>query len=562
MGIFIMGKIPASGQSQASAFLFGILFVLVVAIASQFLFSWIGFNPTDDGFILAYSVRLIDGQVPHRDFISLRPVGSAILHVPEVLIGGEHTRLLARFVVCLELAVAAWCWVLISMQFFKRKWPIWVLPALGLIIFCISSFYSLLKGPWHTMDGYFLVSVGLYLCLRRPAAAKFFGYLLLGLAYTCKQSFLLAGPLSLVVLGDWKKIRYWIVFAFPGIVYLFWMALAGALDDMIIQFTGQTGILRIGVLSYLGNLYVWSGILIGSILSVLFLSDAKMPEVLSGRNRRAFVSIGIIVAVFLFSVYLKGKFSIHDISFCLFGCLLAVMVFQIIYGGARLTLWRLSALGLILAWSVSISLGGNFPGRGTGPLFLVLLLVFIDAFFVSEKPVTKYKWMPSAIIFVTALMIAGVFYYARRHLAYRDMPASALKSDLGDVLCGGRGIKTNQRTYAFLADLNKAVELTDDEQYCIIPDLAGYWVCSPQPNPLPIDWVQGTELCKPDLTRRVTDYILSHKGKECVIVQKVRADRLKFGFEELPINDHYEVVRFVKQHLSLKDTTAYFEIYN
>ena len=63
------------------------------------------------------------------------------------------------------------------------------------------------------------------------------------------------------------------------------------------------------------------------------------------------------------------------------------------------------------------------------------------------------------------------------------------------------------------------------------------------------------------MTKRVTDYILSHKGDECVIVQKVRADHLKLGFEDLPVNEHYEVVGFVKRNLLLKDTTAYFEIF-
>ncbi len=556
-----MGEYPSQGYDQASTFVLGLLFVLIVAIASHLLFSWIGFNPTDDGFILSNSTRLINGEVPHRDFISLRPVGSAILHTPEVLIGGEHTRILARFVVCLELAIAAWCWVLIAMHFFQRKWPAWVMPALGLIVFCISSFYSLLKDPWHTTDGYFFISLGFYFCLRSSSSGRFAGYLLLGLAYLCKQSFILVGPLSLIVLGDWRKIRFWIAYAVPGIVYLLWMVLTGALDDMIIQFTGQTGIVQIGVLSYLGNLYFWNGVVMGLVISLLFIADVKIPPIFSGRNRRALISIVVVAAIVSFSVYLKGIFTKHDISFCLFGCLSVFTIYQMKFGSSQISLWRLSALGLILAWSVSISLGGNFPGRGTGELFLILLLVFVDAFIAHEKASTRYEWVPSAIFIVTAMTISGVFFYARRNLTYRDMPASALKLDLGDVMHGGKGVKTNERTYAFLADLNKAVELTGAEPYCIIPDLAAYWVCSPQPNPLPIDWVQGTELCKPELTKRVTDYIMFHKSKECVIVQKFRADILNLGFEELPVNEHYEVVGFVKQNLSLKDTTAYFEIY-
>src|SRR3989339_1658329 len=39
-----------------------------------------GFNPSDDGVILAQSYRLINGEIPHKDFISIRPVFSGILH--------------------------------------------------------------------------------------------------------------------------------------------------------------------------------------------------------------------------------------------------------------------------------------------------------------------------------------------------------------------------------------------------------------------------------------------------------------------------------------------------
>jgi hypothetical protein len=41
----------------------------------------LGFNPTDDGYVLAQASRVLSGQVPHRDIASPRPLGSALLHV-------------------------------------------------------------------------------------------------------------------------------------------------------------------------------------------------------------------------------------------------------------------------------------------------------------------------------------------------------------------------------------------------------------------------------------------------------------------------------------------------
>lgn len=55
------------------------------------LFSWIGFTPTEGGFTLVYSRRLLDGEVSHRDFIIIRPFPSPLMHAPVVYFGGRYT---------------------------------------------------------------------------------------------------------------------------------------------------------------------------------------------------------------------------------------------------------------------------------------------------------------------------------------------------------------------------------------------------------------------------------------------------------------------------------------
>jgi len=44
-----------------------------------------GFNPTDEGLLLAQAQRLLAGQLPHLDFVTPRPGGAALLHIPELL---------------------------------------------------------------------------------------------------------------------------------------------------------------------------------------------------------------------------------------------------------------------------------------------------------------------------------------------------------------------------------------------------------------------------------------------------------------------------------------------
>src|SRR5438128_4730574 len=85
-------------------------FLILVPLLSHLLFSWMGFTPTDEGFTLAYSRRILDGQVPHRDFIIVRPFFSPLLHVPVVFFGGDYTFWLSRMFVWFQLACMSLMW--------------------------------------------------------------------------------------------------------------------------------------------------------------------------------------------------------------------------------------------------------------------------------------------------------------------------------------------------------------------------------------------------------------------------------------------------------------------
>ncbi|MDD5502744.1 MAG: hypothetical protein PHH26_04675, partial [Candidatus Thermoplasmatota archaeon] len=79
-------------------------FIFITATICHLLFSRLGFNLADEGFILAGARRILEGQVPHLDFISIRPAGSHILWAPLVAVGGEYTIWISRFVPWLQFA--------------------------------------------------------------------------------------------------------------------------------------------------------------------------------------------------------------------------------------------------------------------------------------------------------------------------------------------------------------------------------------------------------------------------------------------------------------------------
>jgi hypothetical protein len=160
----------------------------------------------------------------------------------------------------------------------------------------------------------------------------------------------------------------------------------------------------------------------------------------------------------------------------------------------------------------------------------------------------------------TAILLS--FAVSRPYYIYREQPSNELTEPLDGVLPGGRLIYTNPNTYTFLVDLNNAIDTVSarDKTYAIIPEVAGYWVQSGQTNPLLIDWPWPVELSNQYLTDRVTNDLAAKRGGVVVIVQKVDAFDLADGFILLD-EDHYPVVKYVREHFRKTNETEFFELY-
>ena len=100
-------KLNTSYGLPKSVLVMGGACAAVVALLVFFAFGRLGFNPTDEGFYLAISRRLLEGLVPHRDFITPRPPLSAILHAP-ILLAGDYTLLLSRLIAGFQISITVW----------------------------------------------------------------------------------------------------------------------------------------------------------------------------------------------------------------------------------------------------------------------------------------------------------------------------------------------------------------------------------------------------------------------------------------------------------------------
>jgi hypothetical protein len=539
--------------SRLKSLLAAFIIIPLLPLIAHFRYSWMGFNPTDDGFILSYSRRLIEGQIPHLDFISIRPIGSALLHLPFVLFGGDYTYWISRFFVWFEFAVIAWLWTLIVERFRRRPFNPFEKTLTAIIIFGISFNYFPVMA-WHTIDGMALSSLGLYLIMKdKSAVFNNIGYLALGMAYLCKQNFIIIGIIAIFLFGDRKNYKNWLSLLIPGIIYSFILLSLGALPDMATQLIAQSNILLIGIIAYVKLPLFWAGVALGWLGGYLLSGPSKKiaaRRYLSGVLIFYMAIIGAVIGIAI------GRF-IESPAFGFFGLGLGLLI-QIIRLRRNFSSreWKTALTAILFAWTVSLSVGYNSPALGAGMIAALFL-----AYFFNHSPSAYFSRVLVVAMILTTLATAFAFDWTRRHHIYRDRPADELTFSLDGVLPGGKNIKTNPRTHEFLVDLRRAIAQSGGGRYAIIPDCAGYWAKAEQVNPLPIDWPQQVELSAQSLTKRVTDAIDSGRDSTYIIVQKNLADQLYKEFFPLFEGKKYEVVYYVRHNLNKVGETNLFEIY-
>lgn len=526
----------------------GAFFVVFVGVLSHFLFSWMGFNPTDEGFTLAHSRRLLDGQIPHRDFIVIRPFFSPLIHLPGLLFGGAYTFWLSRLFVWCELAAIAWLWTSVINRLSGLPFSINQKLAVALIAFAATTHTKHITA-WHSIDGLFFIAIGTYLCIRGKRASRFAGYLLLGLAPLCKQSFIFVAPLTLFILNDWRKPKYWLAVATPGFCYLAYLVVARALPDAWIQLTAHQELLTVGVKQFLSKRMALSFIA-GCLAALAWRRTASIGKAhaLVWLGTFYFGSLMLTAIALWFGVMVGGAFG-------LFGFLAGATLCLQAAGKLTPDKRTASLLVLVSAWSVSLSGGYNSPALMAGPLVAVLI-AWTLSIYPRQFPV-RYS-LPLA-----AIVIALCFGIARTKYIYRDRSAANLTQHLESVLPGARHVYTNPNTFAFMTDLNKAVQFVKGQhkQYAILPDTAAHWVTATQPNPLPAVWPHADELAARPLMDRFIKAMEARRTDTIFIVQKVEAKDLARGFVALPNSDYYEVVRYARTHFTKIHETDYFELY-
>jgi len=525
----------------------GILFVVASSLMLHTLFSRFGFNPTDDGLFLACTARILQGQIPHRDFIFIFPTGSCYLYVPFLLLSGNYVIWITRWFAWFEFAVVAWLWTDIAsvkLGAFQNVLEKYAVASMALML----SVHTFVIGVFYTVDALFFATMGIWLiCAQSRLRMRLLGLLLLGASPLFKQSFVALLPLCFLLLSGWKEWRKWLLTLLPAVVYFVFLFLEGGLQQGIAQLTTYNGIFFTNAISTSAV-----GKYVSGELALVFWTALSITLILLVQRYRFVRQLIYLPVMFVIQSLSTGQMAYLVDSAVLVGIAFGLSVFCASTKEAGSG--RYAGLASAVAWVVTWSNGYGYPALAAGPLVAMIF---------GRINKTRFSSVRRVFLVGLVLFTAFSFSYARMNIIYRDLPATQLTCDLGPLLRGGNLILTNPNMCSFLSDLHAAevIAAQTGKPYAVLYDLPAVWIISSQRNPLPDDWVFLDQVygSSAATSGRTVDALRNQHGQIVVIVQKVLTDQIAYRF--LPYAPPSDALDFVHQNYTQFAETQFFTLY-
>ncbi|MEU3771453.1 hypothetical protein AB0E55_40855 [Amycolatopsis keratiniphila] len=508
----------------------GLLSAAVVARIGRF-----GFNPTDQGFVLAQVWRVLHGEIPQVDFLGPRPFGSAYLHLVDHLVPAP-LMIGSGFVMMVQLTVTTVALV----AFLTETSPLdWGPLRLGLVFTAVLiglNTYPVMA--WHTVDGVFLVAVGWWLLdsgLRSGSRwRRLSGLFCLGFVAIVKQSFLFAAPIGVLILLFHPAARPRrlprllgdvLVLGAAPLLYFGMVTVAGGLRSAIAQLSSGTqtwgeGLFRFWTEEFAGRAdprtYFFPVLLGVGVLAVAWSARDRFGE--PGRWLRGATGL-CVVAVVVFVVADGGFEHAGGWPVTLLWLFLAAALLDAVV--RRRLPWRYLAIAA-LGWMASLSWGYPLPG----------LLAGIFALGVLEAvPPPRPSESAGGVFAAVAFVLAGLLLMSAHDKApYADRPQGELTKDLGEIAPALRGVRTNPSVYTYVAQIRGCLDRYPASKVAILPDNPFVAPVFGVRNPFPLDWPLPMELTG-DSPERMVEAAenLAREGDYLVLFQTVRAVSLTAG---------------------------------
>jgi hypothetical protein len=474
----------------------------------------------DDGFILAQSRRILAGQIPHRDFITPRPAGSALLHCIDFLLPLPLLSA-SRLVSTVEVVTYTLLFASLAYRRPLREWSFVQVAAASAAVFVNLHSFPLMA--WHTIDGALLVALGV-VALRRGLAEDrsgraVAGLLLLGTALMVKQSFAPALLLGVVMVWEHRRRtgsspvslrRAIALVAAPILMYVAFIALAGGLGPMVVQMAHARPVFGGSLVRGIWRRGGQGSLLVGAA-SALCIIDAR-----AGRTAttRACAAIGARVGLsaLVAAVVLVTRTDPADAWGRALLFLLVVVV-----------LWEWLAHGFVdrfgitliaVGWMVSLSWGYASPRLVAGSIALLV----VDRLWRDPPslPAAVRARVARTSAVLAVLLSVAVTATAIRERALLNAQGAAADASIGATVPALRGVRTDLTTSALIRDVAACRARFPAHWTAVLPGPAIVAPVMHLDDPFSVDWVypleiRGSEQRLVDEARRVDaagDYLV------------------------------------------------------
>lgn len=486
------------------------------------VYAWVGgtgLASPDDGFILAQSRRILAGQIPHRDFISPRPAGSALLHTIDFLVPLPLLQA-SRLVSAIE--VVAYTLALAGLAYRRplRRWSTVQIAGAAAAVFVNLHSFPLMA--WHTIDGLFFVAIGLAVLThgleRNQRSRVWAGLILLGCALVMKQSFAAAPVLGVAMVWAYQReahdriatvSRAACVAAIPGAVYCVIVTLTGGLGAMVAQMLNAQPTFGSPLVTILWRSRGATPLLV-ACAALICVIEARGGSGLPARRVARWTARAGLSALVL-DVLVVGGTNPRGRT------LLLILVVVVVWEWtAQRRADRFAIVMIAVAWMSALSWGYPTPRLVAGSIALLI----VDRLW-RRAPRLPERWLTLATPLVVLLAVAAsaaVVATAVRERAAVNAVDSGRDASLGQLAPALRGLPTDTSTTALIHDVAACRARYPAQWTAVLPGPAIVYPVMHLDNPFSVDWVYPPELhgSADRLVREARQ--LDHRGHYLVLV--------------------------------------------
>jgi len=520
---------------------FAIVWPLALVASVYMAVGRLGFYPTDEGLIQAWSFRILNGQVPHRDFVSPVPEGSGLVHLIDFAIPGPLFEV-SRFVALVEYAGYAVLFAWLVYGIAPWRWSILAaLGAAGSVLVNLNTFPLI---AWYTVDGLLLIAGG-YLAVargaqRRSAGMVAFGFLLLGTAAVMKQSFVPATAFGWLLLVPWLRELPWVVRiraliltgligAVPAAAFVTVISLLGGFQALRSQLLGTAfvyGRPLVAAWSPKHDLVALGPLVAAAVLLLIAIEITSRGA--DRRNRTPSLLLRLAMSAFVVAITLWARLGLsgNEWGIRVFWVLVATLAVRSIFSRS-VDLVGVVVLGA--AWMSALSYGYGWPNLVAGTMtLLVLHRTWSEVKAPSVAP-GRVRFAPAVAGLLTLVVLAYIFVAARQQDVYVDRPAAQLSASMGNVSSAFGDIRTNPLTAKYLVQMEQCIKRYPADRVAVLPENAAIYPALSLRNPFPIDWMWPDSMHGSEARILATADRLNNEGDYLVLFQTIGEPELVSG---------------------------------